>query len=251
MSKIIGLIPVRLKSKRLKNKALLQLKNIPLVMHVYFRAKLSKKLNDVIICCDSKKILDVVKKFGGKAILTSKKHKNGTERIAEVYNTHKQKYKLIVDIQGDEPFIDPKQIDRVVQYHLKNFDTDIVVPSLKIKNTFNQNIVKVIKTRNDNVLYFSRESAPYGFYKKNLFLYKHLSIVSFKPHALKTYIKSKPTPLEKIEGIELLRALEIGLKIKSPLLNGDNFSVDVPRDYLRAKIKINQDKILKLYKNNY
>ncbi len=251
MKKILGLIPVRLKSRRLKNKALLKLRNIPLVMHVYFRAKLSKKLDDVIVCCDDKKIFDVVHNFGGKAILTSKLHKNGTERIAEVLNLKKTKYKLIIDIQGDEPFINPKQIDEVIKFHLNNYNTDIVVPSLKIKNNFNHNIVKIIKTLKDNVLYFSRENVPYGFYKKNSFLNKHLSIISFKPNALKKYAKFKHTPLEKLEGIELLRALEIGLKIKSPSIKGDNFSVDVHQDYMNAKKIINQDKIFKHYKNKF
>lgn len=248
MRKIIGLIPSRLGSRRLPAKALLKINNYPLVVHVYKRALLSKKLSDVYVCCDDKKIFNAVKKFGGQAILTSKKHKNGTERIEEAYKKLKKKYDLIIDIQGDEPLIDPIQIDKVIDFHLKNLKTDIVVPSLKIDQTENQNIIKIVKDINKNVLYFSRSAIPFNFENKKFSLFKHLSIISFKPKALKRYVESKQTYLEKIESIELLRALEIGLKIKSPDLIGDSFSVDVKSDYLKAQLKFAKDKYFKHYK---
>ena len=247
-NKALGLIPTRLGSKRLPAKALLPINNYPLIVHVYKRALLSKSLDDVIVCCDDKKIFKVVKSYGGKAILTSKRHLNGTERIAEAYKKLKKRYDLIIDIQGDEPLINPSQIDQVIKFHIKNSKTDIILPSLKIKPTNNENIVKVVKDKKKNVLYLSRSTIPYGFKKKNLHTQKHLSIISFKPDALLHYAKFKPTNLEKIEGIELLRALEIGLKIKSPELDGDSFSIDVKEDYLKAKIKFETDKFFKLYK---
>jgi|TARA_B100001094_G_scaffold158288_1_gene153226 3-deoxy-manno-octulosonate cytidylyltransferase (CMP-KDO synthetase) len=248
MKRILGLIPSRIGSKRLHAKALLPINNYPLIVHVYKRAKLSKMLNDVYVCCDHKKIYETVKRYGGKAILTSKKHKNGTERIAEGYKLLKKKYDLILDIQGDEPLINPNHINNVINFHKNNLNADIIVPSLKIKHTQNENIVKVIKDKNKNVLYFSRSSLPYGFKMKTQYLQKHLSIISFKPNALQTYMKSKQTFLEKVEGIELLRALEIGLKIKSPSLSGDSFSIDIKEDYIKAKIRFEKDRFYKLYK---
>jgi 3-deoxy-manno-octulosonate cytidylyltransferase (CMP-KDO synthetase) len=248
MKRILGLIPSRMGSKRLHAKALLPINNYPLIVHVYKRAKLSKMLSDVYVCCDHKKIYETVKRYGGKAILTSKTHKNGTERIAEAYKLLNKKFDFILDIQGDEPLINPNHINDVINFHKNNFKTDIIVPSLKIKYSQNENIVKVIKDKNDNVLYFSRSSVPYNFKKKLPNLYKHLSIISFKPRSLQTYARSKQTFLEKIEGIELLRALEIGLKIKSPNLNGDSFSVDIKEDYLKAKIRFEKDRFYKLYK---
>tara|TARA_B100001093_G_C26852293_1_gene1025659 strand:- start:910 stop:1668 length:759 start_codon:yes stop_codon:yes gene_type:complete len=245
----IGLIPVRLRSKRLKNKPLLNLLGLPLFVHVYRRAKLSSLLNDVIVCCDDKKIFEVAKKFNVKCIMTKKTHKNGTERIAEAYNKIKKKYNLIVDIQGDEPLLNPKHIDRVINYHLKNFKSDIILPSLKIKKMNKVSIVKVIKTSNDDVLYLSRKDVPYEFNKKKYFFYKHLSIISFKPRSLKKYSCSKKTTLEKTENIELLRALEIGLKIKSLNLRGDSFSVDIKPDLTNAKKNLIKDKIFNQYKN--
>ncbi|MAV05569.1 MAG: hypothetical protein CMI71_00985 [Candidatus Pelagibacter sp.] len=140
-------------------------------------------------------------------------------------------------------------MDKVIKYHLKNSDSDIVVPSLKIRETFNENIVKIVKDNNEKVLYFSRSTIPFGFKNKNKFVDKHLSIISFKPNALKLFTKSKQAKLEKIEGVELLRALEIGLKIKSPSFFGDSFSVDVKEDYIKAKIKFDTDKFYKLYRD--
>ena len=224
---ILGLIPIRYNSKRLHAKALLYIDNLPMVVHVYRRAKMSKLLSDVIVCCENKKIYEVLKRYNCKSIFTSKKHKNGTERIAEGYKKIKKNYNLIVDIQGDEPLINPKQIDNVINFHLNNLKCDIVVPSLNTPVSEDENVIKIAKDKNLNVLYFSRSKIPYGFRKKNKFLDKHLSIISFKPEALLKFAKSKQTKLEKFEGIELLRALEIGLKIKSPTLSGDSFAVEV------------------------
>lgn len=245
---ILGLIPIRYNSKRLHAKALLYIDNLPMVVHVYRRAKMSKLLSDVIVCCENKKIYEVLKRYNCKSIFTSKKHKNGTERIAEGYKKIKKNYNLIVDIQGDEPLINPKQIDNVINFHLNNLKCDIVVPSLNTPVSEDENVIKIAKDKNLNVLYFSRSKIPYGFRKKNKFLDKHLSIISFKPEALLKFAKSKQTKLEKFEGIELLRALEIGLKIKSPTLSGDSFAVEVKRDYIKAKNYIRKDKFYKFYK---
>lgn len=246
--KIIGLIPTRLNSTRLPLKALLPINNIPLVIHTYKRAKLSKKLDDVYICCDDEKIKKVAKKYGAKVIMTSKNHKNGTERINEAYKKLKRKYDFIVDIQGDEPLISPYHIDKVINFHIKNPEYDIILPCLPIKPTINTNIVKVLLNNNKEVLYLSRSDLPLSFKKNKNKSLKHLSIISFKPCSLEKFSISKKTYLESIEDIELLRALEIGLKIKSVKLSGDSFSVDVFDDYKKANLKMSKDKFFKIYK---
>lgn len=245
--KILGLIPTRLGSTRLPSKPLLEISGIPLIIHTYKRAMLSKKFDDVIICCDDKKISNIAKKFKAKCVLTSKHHNNGTERITEVLLKQKKTYDLIVDIQGDEPLISPHHIDKVIDYHKKNFSTDIILPTLKIKLADNQNLIKVVTDQKKNVLYLSRAKIPLEFKKKNSFFKKHLSIISFKKNALIKYSSAKKSNLEKIEDIELLRALEIGLKIKTIDLVGDSFSVDVMEDFIKAKEKFKTDKILKRY----
>ena len=230
---ILGLIPSRLNSTRLRNKPLLNIDGLPIIVHTLKRALLSKKLDKVIVCTDSKKIVDVVKKYGGKALLTSKKHQNGTERIAEV--AKKFNAKLVVDIQGDEPLVDPKDIDKVIDFHVKNQNFDIVVPSMISKtNPKSKHLVKVIFNKSGKILYFSRALIPFNFRNNKAIYYKDLSIVSFLPKALKKFANSKMTYLEKIEGIELLRALEINLNLGTFISKGTSFSVDVNDDLLKA-----------------
>lgn len=247
--KIIGLIPTRLNSQRLPQKALMPINGIPLVVHTYKRAKLCKKISDVYICCDDIKISRVVKKFGAKVIMTSKHHQNGTERIFEAYKKINKNYDFIVDIQGDEPLISPYHIDQVVNFHQKNIKSDIILPTLKVKSKNNTNIVKVIKDIKGNVIYMSRGNIPFEYKDTIKKIDKHLSIISFLPSALEKFAMNEKTPLEKIEDIELMRALEIGLKVKSLSLKGDSFSVDVLKDFERASKKMVNDKFFKLYKS--
>ncbi len=246
--KVLGLIPTRLGSTRLPAKALLELNGMPLIIHTYRRSKLAKGLSDLIICCDNNKILKVAKKYKSKCKLTSVHHKNGTERIAEAYLSLKKNFDLIIDIQGDEPLISPYHIDQVIEFHKKNPDADIVLPTLSIKFPDSPNLIKVVTNNKKEVMYLSRSKIPFEFKRKVSTFKKHLSIISFKPDALIKFSKSKQTPIEKIEDIELIRALEIGLKIKSLELKGDSFSVDDYEDYLKAKDKMNKDKLFRTYK---
>ena len=245
--KIIGLIPTRMGSTRLPAKPLLEINNIPLIIHTYKRAIMSKKLDDVIICCDDVKILEVAKKFNARAILTSKKHKNGTERIYEVAKKMKSA-SFIIDIQGDQPLISPEAIDLTIEFHKKNKQFDIVLPSMPIKDQEdNKSLVKTIFSKEGKIIYFSRERVPYNYNSNKVIYYKNLSIISFKPEALEKFYKSKMGKLEKIESIELMRALEIGLSIGTFVINGSDFAVDVNADLLKAINVMPKDKFRKLY----
>ncbi len=244
---IIGLIPSRLNSKRLKEKPLLKIDGLPIIVHSFKRAKLAKKLDKVIVCTDHKKIVDVVKKNNGVAVLTSKKHRNGTERIYEVAKKMK-KATFILDIQGDQPLISPRAIDLTVEFHKKNKHFDIVLPSMPIKNQEdNKSLVKTIFSDEGKIIYFSREKVPYNYMSSKVTYYKNLSIISFKPKALEKFFKSKMGKLEKIESIELMRALEIGLNIGTFIINGSDFAVDVNADLLKAINVMPYDKFRKLY----
>ena len=203
MKKILGLIPSRLGSTRLTKKALLDIDGLPMVVHTAKRAQLSKKLTRVIVCTDSNLIGKECDKHNIEWFITSKRHINGTERIAEVAN--KIKSDLVVDIQGDEPFIDPNHIDQLVDFHIKNQHFQIVVPFLKTKFTENRNIVKLVCNKNNKILYFSRSSLPFNFKAKNILMKKHLYIISFHPNSLIKFKKLKQSELEKIENIELMR----------------------------------------------
>ncbi len=248
-NKVLALIPTRLNSRRLPAKALLPINNIPIIIHVYRRTLLSKYVDEAIICCDDKKILKVAKKFGAKAMITSKHHPNGTDRICEAYKKIRNNYQLIVDVQGDEPLISPRHIDKVINYHLKNKkNVDIVLPNLKIKATNNTNLVKIVSNSKNDVLYISRANIPHEFKNKVTFFKKHLSVISFKPEALIKFGKSKRSEPEKVEDIELLRALDVGLKMKTINLIGDSFSIDIFEDYTKAQAQLTRDRYFKFYK---
>ena len=244
--KIIGLIPSRLNSKRLRKKPLLEIDGYPIIVHSYLRSKLSKKLDDLIVCTDSERIKSVIEKYGGKAVLTSKNHKNGTERIYEY--SKKIKADLIIDIQGDQPLIDPKAIDKVIEFHQKNKDFDIVVPCIKANSVASsKDVVKVIFNSDNRIIYFSRGKIPFDFKDKGSDFYRDLSIISFKPKALKHYNSLKMGRLENIEGIELLRAIENGMNLGTFSIKSSSFSVDVNQDLLKAIDLMPRDKFRKKY----
>ena len=245
MKKILGLIPSRLGSTRLTKKALLDIDGLPMVVHTAKRAQLSKKLTRVIVCTDSNLIGKECDKHNIEWFITSKRHINGTERIAEVAN--KIKSDLVVDIQGDEPFIDPNHIDQLVDFHIKNQHFQIVVPFLKTKFTENRNIVKLVCNKNNKILYFSRSSVPFNFKAKNILMKKHLSIISFHPNSLIKFKKLKQSELEKIENIELMRAIENEMNLGTFEMKGSSFAIDVKDDFLKALILMPKDKIRKKY----
>ena len=243
---IIGLIPTHLKSKRLPRKALLNLSGLPMIIHTYKRAKKSKKLDDVYVCTDSLEIIKICKQHNAKYIKTSSRPKNGTERIGEAAKKI-GKCKLILDIQGDEPLINPKDIDKVVNFHIKNNQFDIVVPYQPTLQRNNKNIVKILSSGN-RVLSFSRLDIPLNFFNKNNTFKKHLSIISFKTSALKIFCRNKMGEIEKKEGIELMRALELDLKVGTFRAEGSSFSVDILEDYLKASKYLKKDKLFISYK---
>ena len=245
--KIIGLIPCRLKSTRLKNKALLNIDGLPLIVHTFKRAELCKELDDVIVCTDSYQIKKIVEKFNGKCFITSKTHKTGTDRIAEV--SKKIKYDIAIDIQGDFPFVDPKNISKLINFHLKK-KFQIVVPCSPISSNEaeSKEVVKLVLDSNGKVLNFSRALIPFPYTKKNKVYLKHMSIISFDKTALDKFAKLTTGKNEQFEGIELLRALENGINIGSFVVNDDIFSVDIKEDYIKSIKLMPFDKLRKKYR---
>jgi 3-deoxy-manno-octulosonate cytidylyltransferase (CMP-KDO synthetase) len=244
----LGLIPARLKSTRLFNKPLLLLDGLPVIVHTMRRAMLCRDLDKVIVCTDSDKIFSIVKRYGGEAIKTKSSHSNGTERIAEVAKKIKKNYKLIIDIQCDEVFLKPKSITKLIKFHKKNKNFDIVVPCIEVKNNISsKNLVKVIFSKKGEVVYFSRSVAPFDYHDKKIKYYKVLSVVSFKPQALRKYNKFRMGRIEKIEGIELLRAIENNIKIGTFIIKTDSFSVDVNEDLQKAIDLMPKDRFRKFY----
>lgn len=247
MKKIIGLIPCRLNSKRLKQKALLNIDGMPLIIHTLKRVQMCNELTDTIVCTDSKKIKRLVEKYNGKCFLTKKTHKTGTDRISEI--SKKLKFDIAIDIQGDFPFVDPKNISKLINFHKKN-KFDIVVPFSPIneRDAKSKDVVKLIFNKDNKVISFSRSIIPFPFKNKNFFYCKHMSIISFNKKTLDNFSSLKVGNNEKFESIELLRAIENDLKIGTFEIKKDIFSVDIKKDYLKSKKLMPFDPIRKKYK---
>ena len=148
---IIALTPSRLNSNRLNRKPLLIIDGLPIIIHTLKRVQLSKKVNKAIVCTDSVEIKNIVEMHGGEAVLTSTKHRNGTERIAEVSKKFKRA-KLIIDVQGDEPLVDPNDIDDVIKFHKKNNNFDIVLPIKTTQNAEDKSLIKVVCSKQNKIL---------------------------------------------------------------------------------------------------
>tara|TARA_Y100000768_G_C23907409_1_gene648222 strand:+ start:351 stop:1115 length:765 start_codon:yes stop_codon:yes gene_type:complete len=244
--KVIILLPARYSSKRIKNKLLKNLNGIPLIIHTILRVKMIKNIHKIVVCTDNINIKKLVERFGVKSVITSSKHKNGTERIAEVSKLLKAD--LFVDIHSDEAVLDPKNVEKLIKFHLKNKQFDIVVPH-KISNLSNgKNVVKMVFNKNNKILYFSRANIPFAFRSNKQKFFHHLDSISFKPYALKKFAKSPQGILEKKEGIELMRALENNLVVGTFSIKTNSFSINTMEDFFRAKKYLKNDKLFRKYK---
>lgn len=213
--KFLGVIPSRYASTRLEGKPLKDICGHTMIEWVYKRTKLSN-LDEVVVATDDERIYKEVERFGGKAILTSKEHENGTSRIAEVCTKYED-YDVIVNVQGDEPLIEPEMINSIIN-SFKEDDT-ISMSTLKYKidtmeEIENPNYVKVITDKKGYALYFSRSVIPYPRKLDIQNYYKHVGIYGYKRDFVVEYAKMEPTPLESSESLEQLRALENGYRIK-------------------------------------
>ena len=153
---------------------------------------------------------------------------------------------MIIDVHADEALLDPKNLSKLINFHKKNIHFDIVVPHKKSLSSSDENIVKIISTKKNKVIYFSRAKAPFPYRKKGSYFH-HLDIISFKPNALKKFKIFKKGFLEEIEGVELLRALENGLSIGTFEINTSSFSINTEKDLKNAKKILIKDKFIKKY----
>lgn len=242
MTRIVGIIPARFASSRFPGKPLADIGGKTMIERVYTQAKKSGCLYDVIVATDDKFILEKVKSFNGKACLTSPDHPSGTDRCAEVIDTLKITCDAIVNIQGDEPFIDPGQIDLLCSC----FDdprTDLATLIKKIDDPeilLNPNAPKVIVDHEQFAIYFSRHPVPFvrgvsedKWLEKHAF-YQHIGIYGYRERVLKEITRLPPSSLEKAESLEQLRWLEYGYKIKTAITTFDTIAIDTPQDLDRV-----------------
>lgn len=252
------IIPARYNSSRLPGKPLLDIKGKPVVWHVYQRA-LETNIDSIIVATDDDRILQAVESFKCKAIMTGESHQSGTDRLAEVatklgFNDDD----IVVNLQGDEPLIDPGYVKIVVEHLKKNSGADIATlmcPIDSAKDLFNPNIVKVVTAQDSLALYFSRAPIPWERGKFDKFedleemqvsngqYFRHIGLYAYRVSTLKTLSQSPMTKLEEIEALEQLRALQLGKKIAvAKVENACPHGVDTLEDYIRIK-KIMEESI--------
>ncbi len=214
--KAICVIPARYSSTRLPGKPLKDICGKPMICRVYERASRAKSVAEVIVATDDERILQAVEKNSGRAIMTRADHKTGTDRLAEVAEKFPD-VEVIVNVQGDEPLIEPSLIDELVAEFVadKNLQMATVATELTDADEMNNpNNVKVVLDNNNDALYFSRSLIPYPRNAGKSKVFKHIGIYTYRRNFLLTYAKMEPTPLEQAESLEQLRALENGFKIR-------------------------------------
>ena len=230
--KVLCIIPARYASTRLPGKPLSMIAGNPMIQHVYERACQAQLPNEVVVATDNELVEKVVLDFGGKAVMTSPDHPSGTDRLAEVALMYPD-VDVIVNVQGDEPMIPPEVIDRLAEAF--NSDADLNMATMKVvmdeEDYENPAAVKVVTDQQGYALYFSRSLMPYPRNKPEGFkVFKHVGIYAYRRNFLLKYAALAPTPLEKAESLEQLRALENGYKIKVLESDFQGIGVDTPED---------------------
>ncbi|MBK6912742.1 MAG: 3-deoxy-manno-octulosonate cytidylyltransferase [Ignavibacteriales bacterium] len=241
---VVGIIPARFASTRLMGKPLADIGGKPMIQHTYESALKSKLLNKVIVAVDDLKVAEVIRSFGGEAMITPKEISTGSDRIAYVAKTL-PKAKIIVNIQGDEPFIEGEMIDQAIEPMI--FDRNVYVTTLakrikSVEELKSSAVVKVVFDYNNYAMYFSRSAIPFVRDAKTNYerlqlgeIYKHIGLYVYKRDALLKFTTLESTDLERAEKLEQLRMLENGMKIKIVVTEHESFSVDTPDDLKRIR----------------
>ncbi len=238
--RIIGLIPARYASTRFPGKPLASLLGKPMIQHVYERAKAAPLLEQVVVATDDERIKKVVEAFGGEALMTSPEHSCGTERLAEAAEILRlAEDDIVVNIQGDQPLLEPAVIEELVRPLLLNSElpmATVAVPIVREEELNDPNRVKVVLNREGLALYFSRSPIP--FYRvpgpKPSYL-RHIGLYAYRRDFLETFVRLEPSELEQAEKLEQLRALEYGYPIAVSITKYDCPEVDTPEDLKRVE----------------
>ena len=234
---ILGVIPARYASTRFPGKPLIDIQGKSMIQRVYEQAKKAHKLTDVVVATDDDRIFNHVKSFGGKAVMTLPNHPSGTDRCYEVLKNMGKEFTYVINIQGDEPFIDPSQIDLLAQVCDEKTElATLMIPVDSHEVLFDTGEVKITMNNNHEALYFSREVIPHikGVDKKEWHkhyqYYRHVGMYAYRADVLKQVTTLVPSELEKAESLEQLRWLENGFKIKLAVTDFDSHCIDTPED---------------------
>lgn len=250
--KIAGIIPARMASSRFPGKPMAKICGIPMVGHVLKRSKMSKLLDEVYVATCDREIYDYVESIGGKAIMTSSSHERGTDRVAEaalkIEKQMKMKLDIVVNIQGDEPMLTPEMIDNAIKPLLDDSSivcVNLMAPLKDREEHEDPNEVKVVVDRNNFAMYFSREPIPSRKKSaKDIPMNKQVCIIPFTRDFLITFNNLESTPLEIVESVDMLRAMEHGYRVKMVPTDVVTYSVDTPEDLAIAEDLMADDKVI-------
>ncbi|HTP70473.1 MAG TPA: 3-deoxy-manno-octulosonate cytidylyltransferase [Dongiaceae bacterium] len=237
--KVVVVIPARYGSTRLPGKPLLSLAGRPMIRYVFERSKQAQTVGRVIVATDDQRIVDAVQSFGGEAVITRADHRTGTERVAEV--AAREEGDVFVNVQGDEPLIDPASIDTAVGALLEEPAAQIATVATPVRHAgdiMDPNVVKTVLDFDGNALYFSRAPIPWvrdTQTKVHVKYWKHLGLYVFQRDALLEYPTLPLGELERVEQLEQLRWMENGWRIRVAEVAHDAVSVDVPEDVERVE----------------
>ncbi len=253
--KIIGIIPARMASSRFPDKPLAKILGTPMVGHVYFRSKMAEVLDDVYVATCDKEISDYVESIGSMAIMTSDSHERCTDRIAEAVEKIEamtgSQVDIVVNIQGDEPMLFPEMINEAVSPMVADRSivaANLMAPMKTAKEHEDPNEVKVVVDKDNYALYFSREPIPSR--KKGateIPMLKQVCIIPFRRDFLFKFNQLESTPLEQIESVDMLRAIEHGYKVKMVLTSFETYSVDTPEDLRFVEERMKNDPLIGKY----
>lgn len=239
VTKVLAVIPARHASARFPGKPLAIIAGRPMIQHVVERVKQARQVSRIVVATEDERIKKAVEAFGGEAMLTRSEHRTGTDRVAEVA-AHIEA-EIYVNVQGDEPLIDPGTVDALVESMLENSEIKIGTPCAAImeaKDIMDPNIVKVVRDFDSNALYFSRAPIPWvrdTGASVNARHWKHLGLYAFRREALLEFPTLPPGELEQVEQLEQLRWIENGFHIGVIETDYDAVSVDVPGDIERVE----------------
>ncbi len=235
-NKVIGVIPSRYGAQRFPGKPLALIAGVPMIVRVIRQAKKAKRLSEVWVATDDRRIALEVEKAGATAVMTPPSLKSGTDRIA--YSVRNQEADIIVNIQGDEPIMAPAAIDAAVEVLQKDprvLMSTVVIPLSDKKEWLDPNVVKAVLGLKGDVLYFSRAPVPYPREGGMPRAYKHMGLYGYRPAWLQLMATLKPTPLELTEKLEQLRAMENGVVIRAAVRKVESIAVDVPADVKKVE----------------
>lgn len=239
---VVAIIPVRYGSTRFPGKPLAMIGPKPMVQHVYESASRARGLDRLLVATDDRRILKTVKDFGGEAVLTSKRHRSGTDRLAEV--ARKIRAEWVVNVQGDLPFVQALTIERALRPLRQDRSIcmgTVKTPIYRKEEWLNPNVVKVVTDNRGFALYFSRAPIPHGREagalggKKKSWGYRHVGVYVYRRDFLLKFSRLRPTELERTERLEQLRALDHGYPIRVMEVDEPSVEVDTPEDLKRAE----------------